>query len=392
MPKPLRIAVFSDSALPLINGVSVSVAALVEELRDRGHDVDLYANRFPGFVETHPNNVRFNAVEIPFWRGYPVTMPPLATQLRRFRERTYDIVHTHTPFPVGMIGLRWAESHELPIVSTYHTLYDRYSHYVKILPPRFVRYRIARHTNYYYSRVHHVITPSEASLKWLRRHDVHTRATIIPTGSPVPKRQNPEELRAKFGVSPTDVVLLYAGRLAPEKNLRLLIEAVSDLMAQRPEVQLWLMGDGPYRATCEELVDQLGIRARVKFFGFVSQPSVGDVYGAADLFVFASVTETQGLVVQEAMLHRLPVVVVSGGGASETIIDGHNGLLARNDRMDFCQKMNEVLSSNETRQQLAEAGFHSQLPRSIPAMVDRVLAVYREVISEFPSSEANLDP
>jgi len=110
------------------------------------------------------------------------------------------------------------------------------------------------------------------------------------------------------------------------------------------------------------------------------------------LFVFASVTETQGLVVQEAMLHRLPVVVVSGGGASETIIDGHNGLLARNDRMDFCQKMNEVLCSDETRQQLAEAGFHSQLPRSIPAMVDRVLAVYREVISEFRSSEANLDP
>lgn len=389
---PLRIAVFSDSALPLINGVSVSVAALVQELRDRGHDVDLFANRFPGFVETHPNNIRFNAVEIPFWRGYPVTMPPLGAQLKRFRARPYDIVHTHTPFPVGMIGLRWAESHELPIVSTYHTLYDRYSHYVKILPPRFVRYRIARHTNYYYSRVNHVITPSEASLKWLRRHDVHTSATIIPTGSPLPKPQNREELRAKFGLNPTDLVLLYAGRLAPEKNLRLLLEAVSDVMRDRPEVQLWLMGDGPYRRACEDLVDQLKIRSRVKFLGFVSQASVGEVYGAADLFVFASVTETQGLVVQEAMLHRLPVVVVSGGGASETIVDGHNGLMARNDRMDFCQKMIEVLSSNESRDRLAEAGFHSQLPRSIPAMVDRVLQVYGQVISEFRSKEAKLDP
>lgn len=392
MSMPLRIAIFSDSALPLINGVSVSVAALIQELRDRGHDVDLYANRFPGFVETHPNNIRFNAVEIPFWRGYPVTMPPLGAQLKRFRTRPYDIVHTHTPFPVGMIGLRWAESHELPIVSTYHTLYDRYSHYVKILPPRFVRYRIARHTNYYYSRVNHVITPSEASLKWLRRHDVHTSATIIPTGSPLPKPQNREELRAKFGLNPTDLVLLYAGRLAPEKNLRLLLEAVSDVMKDRPEAQLWLMGDGPYRGKCEDLVDQLKIRSRVKFLGFVSQASVGEVYGAADLFVFASVTETQGLVVQEAMLHRLPVVVVSGGGASETIVDGHNGLLARNDRMDFCQKMIEVLSSNESRYRLAEAGFHSQLPRSIPAMVDRVLQVYGQVISEFRSKEAKLDP
>jgi 1,2-diacylglycerol 3-alpha-glucosyltransferase len=377
----LRVAVFSDSALPVLNGVSISINALVTELRHQGHSVHLYAPHFPGHKDSDPNTFRFRSIETPISKGYPVAIPPFYRTLRQFRRHEYDLVHTHTPFFLGMVGFRWAESHGLPIVSTYHTLYDRYAHYFKLLPRRYVRFRIAKHTNFYYNRMDHVITPSEASLKWLRRHSVDTPVTVIPTGIPMGSRIDRAEARQALGIPPEQRILLYVGRLAQEKNLSTLLESAAQAFRSHPQLRLWLVGDGPYRAECMAIVRRLGIGDRVRFAGFVEPRKVGLYYAAADLFVFTSITETQGLVVQEAMLHGLPAVVATGGGAGAAVHDGENGFLVKNDPLEVAQHVLRILDDEALYQRMSQEAERSTRGAGIPDMCERVVAVYRSVIA-----------
>jgi 1,2-diacylglycerol 3-alpha-glucosyltransferase len=375
---------FSDSSLPILNGVSISVDGLVSELRDRGHSVHLYVPRCPGHRDSDPNTYRFRAIRTIWAPNYPLAYPPYYRMLLRFRKHEYDLVHTHTPFGTGMVGLRWGESHELPIVSTYHTLYDRYAHYLRFFPLRYARFRIAKHTNFYYNAVNHVITPSDASLKWLRRHSVSTPVSVIPTGLRKHSFLNRSELRAEFQIPPDQQILLYVGRLANEKNLPMLFETAALVFAQRPSARLWLVGEGPFRGRLTDLARQLGIGDRVRFVGAVEREEVDRYYAAADLFVFPSITETQGLVVQEAMSHGLPSVAVGGGGASASIRDGQSGFVVKNVATSFAQAILTVLTDSGLQLSMALRAQDTVRGHGLPEMTDSVLRVYREVLEGKP--------
>ena len=376
----LRIAMFSDSALPVLNGVSVSVDALIRELRDRGHSVHLYAPRISGYRDEDPNIFRARAIRSPWAPEYPLAIPPFYRLLRRFRRHEYDLVHTHTPFALGLTGLRWAESHDLPIVSTYHTLYDRYAHYLAAFPRRYARFRIAKHTNFYYNAVDAVITPTEASLKWLRRHSVQSAVTVIPTGTPRRAFIDRSETRGALGISPDLRIMLYVGRLAREKNLRLLFEMAARAFAVDPSLRLWLVGDGPYRSECAALARSLGIGDRVRFVGFVPRAEVDRYYAAADLFVFSSITETQGLVVQEAMGYGLPAIAVVGGGASDGIRHNENGLVVRNDPDEFARGVLRVFADEPLYASMSAAANRSARGNGLDEMAGGVLEVYEGAI------------
>jgi glycosyltransferase involved in cell wall biosynthesis len=378
----LRVAIFSDSVLPILNGVSISIDSLVTEMRNRGHSVHIFAPRIPGHKDSDPNTYRFRSVETPFAEAYPIAIPPFYRMLLKFRRHEFDIVHTHSPFVMGMVGLRWAESHGLPIVSTYHTLYDRYAHYMKWFPRRYVRFRIAKHTNFYYNSVDHVITPTEASLKWLRRHSVHKDVTVIPTGTPRGPMIDRSEARRALGISPDLRVMLYVGRLAREKNLETLFEMAAIAFQKDSSLRLWLVGDGQFRGECLSMVRRLGIGDRVRFVGFVPRAEVDQYYAAADLFVFSSITETQGLVVQEAMMYGLPAVAVIGGGASSGITDGANGFAVKNDPQDFAGTVRRILRDEALYARLSEGALRSVRNSGVADMCERVLAVYRGVIHE----------
>lgn len=377
--EPLRVALFSDSAHPILNGVSVSIEALVRELRNVGHSVHVFTAAHPGYKDPDPNTYRFPAIETPWSKGYPIAPPPYFPMLRHFRRHTFDVIHTHTPGPIGFVGLRWAQSHEIPIVSTYHTLYDRYAHYLP-LTRRYARYKIAKHTNFYYNRVDHVITPSAAALRWLRRHSVTTPATIVPTGAPRRGMFDRAEVRAQMGILADQRILLYVGRLAKEKNLGLLFEMAAIAFAQDPNLRLWLVGDGPYRVQAAALARASGVGDRVHFVGEVQRSGVDRYYAAADLFVFPSITETQGLVVQEAMTYGLPAVVVGGGGAGAGVVTGENGWLVPADADAFSEAILRIMGDHELASRLSEGAVRLVRQYGSDAMAERVVEVYLKAI------------
>lgn len=381
MPRErLRIAIFSDSALPILNGVSVSIDTLIHGLRDAGHSVHLFTAAAPGYRDPDANTYRTRAFESPWTKGYPLAVPPFIGLLRKFRRHDFDLIHTHTPFTLGFVGLRWAQSHEIPIVSTYHTLYDRYAHYIPYFPRRYVRFKMAKHTSFYYGSVDHVIVPSHAAYRWLRRHSVATPATIIPTSRRIGAELDRIEMRRKLGFAPDQKVLLYVGRLAREKNLTVLFEMAARVFQKDPNARLCLVGDGPYRSECDEMVRQLGIGDRVRFFGFIPREAVDEVYAASDLFVFASVTETQGLVVQEAMAYGLPAVVVAGGGAGEAVENQVDGFIVPNDAHSFADCVLRVLADDEMHARMSQEALKSVRDAGAATMVQSVLNVYHQVL------------
>lgn len=376
----MKIAVFSDSYTPIVNGVSVSIEGLVQELRAEGHSVHIFTSSYPGHRDSDPNVYRFRALFTPWTRGYPLAIPPFFGNLRRFRQNNFDIIHTHTPFTLGFIGLRWAESHEIPIVSTYHTLYEKYAHYIPFFPKRYCRYKIAKHTNYYYNRCIEVIAPSEAAKKSLIRHKVTQPISVIPSGNPAQKRVTRLEAREDIGARDGERILLYVGRIAKEKNMLVLLEAVAKVMEEREDVRFWLVGDGPFRKVCQTLSRSLGIGDKVRFVGPIPRQEVDAYYLAADLFVFASMTETQGLVVGEAMACGVPAVAVHGGGAADGIINDENGFVVSNNVGQFAETVLRVLNNPSLQGRLSEGAKRSVKKYSMRDMTEEVLQVYERAL------------
>lgn len=378
--RPLKIAVFSDSALPVLNGVSVSIDVLIGRLRELGHSVFLYTSRYPGHHDRDPNTVRFTSMDTPWTKDYPLAFPPFYPWFGKFKELEFDLVHTHTPFTVGFVGLRWAQSCEIPIVTTYHTHYDKYVHYMPFFPKRFLRYKVAKHTNFYYNSVAHVITPSEASSRWLRRHSVNVPISVIPTGIPDPVPIDRAVARQQLQVPALRKVLLYTGRLAREKNLATLLEAAAIVFDADPAAELWIVGDGPARQELSVASRDMGIGDRVRFWGFVDRAELNRFYSASDVFVFPSQTETQGLVVTEAMSYGLPAVVVKGGGAQDAVENGHNGFIVPNEAGELAERALRLLGDPLLFDKVSSAALESAKLCSVPMMADRVLSVYNHVL------------
>lgn len=376
----LRIAVFSDSYIPILNGVSISIRDQVRELRNQGHSVHVFTSGAPGFRETDPNCHRFFALETPWTKAYPLALPPFYPMLREFRRHKFDLIHTHTPFTIGFVGLRWAQSHGLPIVSTYHTLYDKYAHYIPYFPKRYIRYKCAKHTSFYYNQVDQIITPSDASSRWLQRHSVTRPITVIPTATAPTQTLDGTAIRRQLGVPADATVLLYVGRIAREKNIETLLLACAEAMREHPRAILVMVGDGPFREAARRLASALGIGDRVRFEGFIAREDVDRYYAMADIFAFVSVTETQGLVVSEAIAYGLPAIVAQGGGASAAVTQGVNGFVVRNQLEEITEAMLLLLRDTDVRAELAE-GARQTATYDTAEMVRQVLEVYDQALA-----------
>jgi glycosyltransferase involved in cell wall biosynthesis len=249
-------------------------------------------------------------------------------------------------------------------------------------PRRYIRFRIAKHTNFYYNSVNQVITPSEIAKRWLLRHGVETPITVIPTGLGKRKLVSRAESRHELGIPLDQRILLYVGRLAHEKNLETLLKMAKLVSEQESNSRLWLVGDGPYREECLQIAARLGIGDKVKFVGSVPRGEVDKYYAAADLFTFASVTETQGLVLNEAMQYGIPAVAVDGGGATEAIIQGENGFAVKNDESLLANQVLTILRDEPLYDHLCAGATRSAANNTSEIMSAKVLAVYQAAINQ----------
>jgi 1,2-diacylglycerol 3-alpha-glucosyltransferase len=366
----------------VVNGVSVSMTTLTDELEAQGHEVYIFAPAFPGHEDHNSNVIRFPSVRTWFKRDYPIAIPFLPGLKRRLRDIGLDVIHTQTPFVLGSLGLKLGRRLGIPVVSTSHTQYAEYVHYFPLAPRNASRAFIIGMLRRYYNRCDAVIVPSEAQARDLRHFGVRPRIHVIPSGNSLDTSRDPQEralIRSRQNIPQDSRVLMYAGRLAREKNLDLLIKAFGLVAEKHPDVYLLIVGSGPYEGECRRLASGLKSKDRLIFVGFVPREPLAKYYSAADLFAFPSMTETQGLVLTEALRAGLPCVAVRAGGSPEMLSEGEDSLLAENSIEDFAEKIDCLLSDLATMERFSATAIENSARFTPAAMAAGVLRVYEEV-------------
>jgi 1,2-diacylglycerol 3-alpha-glucosyltransferase len=379
----MRVGIFTESYPPLINGVSTSVQTLIAELERAGHSVCVFTSRYPRYKDDRPDVYRYLSVNAIVEPDYYIPIPFSARIKATIPKLGLDIVHSQSPFSLGMIARHIAQQQGLPLVSTNHTLYTEYAHYMPLLPASLVRYLLVRHMRRYYDSCDHVLAPSELTRhRLIDGYGVTAPVTVVPTGIPAPPYilAKPADTKRELGLPPDARLLLYVGRLAPEKNLEMLLKAFDQIAAKTEDTYLVVAGSGKSASSLKRFAGHLAHGSRVKFTGFLGRTKLDPLYKASELFLFPSMTETQGLAVGEALAAGTPAIVVNGGGAPEAVRDGVNGYIVEDEPDLMAEQTLCLLADTGLRRKMsaqARAGASEMTPDKVAG---RIIALYESLL------------
>lgn len=373
----MRVGMFTDTYVPESNGVVTVIQLMERELARAGHEVTVFAPSYPGHRETRGEVHRFPSFRMIWYEGMRIALP--VTSPRVFRLIAgLDIAHSHDPFSVGQVAFWASYRYRIPHVHTYHTLYTEYRRYVPH-PFRPSRRAVEQISRLFCNRCAAVVAPSKQMEQELRSYGVKAPIYPISYGVDEGDFDSPIAWDARRELDlPSEELLLFAGRLCLEKNVLFLLRAFQRIVQERPTARLVLAGDGPQRRQIEAYAAELGVAAETVFTGHLPRERLIDLYRQATLFVFASKTETQGLVLVEAMMAGLPVVAVGAMGPLDIVIPGETGMLVDEHEDQFATACLTLLSDEVQRKRLGEAARHWASARSARASTARLLQVYEE--------------
>lgn len=379
----------SDVYFPRVNGVSTSIQTFARLLKAEGIDLHLVAPDY-GNPSDSSNTEEAWITRVP---ARKVWLDPedRAMHWHRLRDvlaqasRDADLIHVQTPFLAHYAGLRAARQRGIPVVCTYHTLFEEYLfHYLPFLPRERLR-ALARYVSRQQcNALDAVIVPSQAMRQRLGDYGITTPLEILPTGIPLERfaQGDGAAFRQRYGIAPERRVALYVGRVAHEKNIGFLVEAMQAVARQLPEALLLIAGEGPAVHHLQQQVATAGLQQQVQFVGYLERTAeLPACYAAADVFAFASRTETQGLVLLEAMAMGKPVVALSAMGTADILTPESGAVVPRDDVSDFAAQLAALLADAPRRQQLGVQAHHWALQWSDRAMAARLAAFYRQQLS-----------
>jgi glycosyltransferase involved in cell wall biosynthesis len=373
----VRITVVTETYLPQVNGVSRTLGQLAAYLRGRGDAVQVVHPRYPE-GQAGPEDVTVPAARMPFYRELCVPQPPFWGAHEEVAAFRPDIVHIATEWTLGLSFLNVCHRRGWPVVSSFHTNFDQYCGHYGFGWSREILWRYMR---WFHNRTRETYVPSPGVIADLEGRGFE-RLQLWPRGVDGeifrPDRPGRERIRAEMGFRPDEVVVGHIGRLAAEKNVGFLGQALRRVEDRRPGVRFLIVGDGPARPELERL---LGPAA--KFAGYRSGEDLADHYAACDLFAFASTTETFGNVILEAMAAGLPVVALRAGGVADILRDGETGRLVDQSEPPgrFDDALVELIDSAGERERLSAAARAYALSQTWGAINGRLRDRYEAVLA-----------
>jgi glycosyltransferase involved in cell wall biosynthesis len=386
----MRVLFISDVYFPRVNGVSTSIRTFRADLTAAGVESILVAPSYGDAALNdsasigEPGIVRVPSVPVP---GDPEDRRMKRGDLKRvladLAAQPFDLVHVQTPFVAHYAGIDFAHRRGLPVLATYHTFFEEYlHHYVPLLPRAIGRLLARSFTRSQCAQLEAIVAPSEPMRALLLEYGVQTRIEVIPTGLPSDRyvQGDGASFRRAFNIPIDRPLLLYVGRVAHEKNIDFLLQAYVELRRSRPDVLFAIAGEGPARTHLQESVRRLGLGSHVHFIGYLErQRELVDCYAAADVFVFASRTETQGLVLLEAFAQGRPVVSTAHLGTTSILQAGCGARVAPERSDAFAQAIADVLDDPARAARLSkEASSYAQKWAS-SRMAARLASLYGDL-------------
>lgn len=383
----MRIGIFTDFYKPSINGVTTSIENYRYELERLGHQVYIFAPFVKG-CKKEKNVYRLPSTNEFSPKGSPIAIPILPIINRTIKPLNLDIIHTQVPFPIGFLGHRAARKLDLPEVHTYHTHLTEYAHYFpsEILQP-IVKYGLKKIARIFCNYSDVVIAPSKSVKELLKKYGVKSPIIVNQSGVCTKdfKKLNDSEISKilkHYSIPKNKEILMFAGRLAPEKNLLFLLKTFKYIHQKNPNAYLMIVGGGPSEEQIKKEIAKLDLSKSAQVTGFVSKEEIIKIFDLAKIFVFPSLTETQGLVICEALAAGVPVVAINKMGPRDLIKNNINGFLVTNKQSVFAKKIIEILDNHKLHKKLAKGAKKSAQLFSIEKRTEELIKIYKKAILE----------
>ncbi len=380
----LRIGLFTDTYAPQVNGVSVSLQMISEGLKKRGHQVTIFAPRFPGYKDDQPSVVRLPSLK--YLNNPPIYVAVLGTPRSTWSltRRHFDVLHAHSPLSVGLLAYFTASTKNLPLIYTYHTSITDYTHYVKFIGgTSLVKYAAGWFSATSTNLGDQIVVPSPKFHRLLLEQKVTKPIHVIPNGidlSMFKAAQNPGSLRNRLGVGPDAPILLTVGRMDPEKRLDFIVDAFIQISERHPNAQLVFAGDGSARKGLEEKVAKTRAKDSIHFLGMVNRADLPDVFHDATMFLSASTTEVHPISVIEAIASGLPMVAVEDQAFEGMIENDQNGYMVKLDMTVFADTISNLLADGERLERFGKHSVMLSKKYSIEEQVRSLEKLYVEAI------------
>lgn len=393
----MNILFISDVFFPRVNGVSTSINTFATELRALGHQVTLIAPSYTDEDKQEEWIVRVPSHKIYFDpEDRLMNFGKLKGLLPWIRGKHFDVIHIHTPFTAHYVGIHFGKKLDIPVVETYHTFFEDYLHHYLPFIPQFISRKLARTiSRRQCNAVDGIVSPSKPMLDVLKQYGIKTSAEVVATGLDDSSFANVdgEHFRMSHDIPLTQPMLLFVGRVAHEKNIGFLLEMHVELIKNHPDALLVITGEGPAEESIKQSIEKLGISNKVRMIGYLDRGhELIACYKAADIFVFASKSETQGLVLLEAMAQGTAVVAIAELGTKSILIEGEGVLIAKDDINDFADKVSILLSDAPKRQMIGEKGRqYAQEKWTAGILAKKVAKFYKSAINQKSSLSRYMD-
>ena len=387
----MHIAFFTNYYHPVVNGVVRSVASFRETLMRQGHNVFVFAQHDANYKDEEPFIFRYPSLPLPLGDiSTAIPVSPFVDQL--LPALKLDVIHTHHPILLGQTAARKAAEMDLPLVFTFHTKYWDYTHYVPFPQEaiqEFLKNAVHKWLRDFMQKCQHIIIPSESMKDILvKDYGLDQHYTVVPTGTNLEPFLNADgdALRKEKGWQ-DETILISVGRLGAEKNWETLLRAFAKIYPGHADARLVLIGDGPSKEELQSLAGEFGVGERVTFMGSLPFGEVPSYLKAADVFSFASVTETQGLVTIEAMAAGLPVVAVDGSGTRDIVEHGKQGLLVENDVDALAKGLHDLLSDPHQLKRFGNSALKKAKTFDVNQLAKQIITVYEEAVETKKAGE-----
>ena len=379
----MKIGFFTDGYVPQPNGVATSVYSSAKALEKRGHEVYVIAPKQPGYID-EKNVYRLTSLKFYGKADFRIALNLPEKPLREILKLDFEIVHGHAGGPVTFLVWQVARLKNVPFVGTYHTLWNRYTHY--ILKGRLIRPKMAEVASKIFGNLCDLlIAPTPKVKEELISYGVKKPIEVVGSGLDLDRFGSGEKgfLRKRLGLKDGEPILLYVGRVGREKSVDFLLKAFSQIHNSHPRSHLVLVGDGTDREKLEKVAKKLKIAKNTHFTGFIDQKYIQKVYPDADIFVFSSQTETQGLVIIEAFASGLPVVAVKDAAFEGVVINDKNGFLVKKDPKAFANKVSFLLDNDKKREELAKNARETAQDFSVEITAEKLEIIYKKIIASY---------